>query len=127
MKKLILALLITASASANIVTQQADGCTNFILDNDGELQGQSRVVHKKISYGMYIHDMEIDFDKRKAFFELKTAVSLGFDKELTQNKISISESHPRFNEFVNLLQKDLYFFKEICLDNNDEVVNFKMK
>lgn len=127
MKKLLLALLITASSSAAIVSQQADGCTNFILDNDGELKGQSRLVHKKISHGMYIHDMEIDFDERKAYFDLKTAVSLGFDKNITQQKISISESHPRFNEFVNLLQKDLYFFKEICLDNNDQVVKFKMR
>jgi hypothetical protein len=127
MKKLLLALLITASSSAAIVTQQIDGCTNFILDNDRELQGQSKVVHKKISYGLYIKDMEIDFNQRKAFFDLKTAVSLGFDTTVTSDKISINESHPRFNEFINLLQKDLYFFKEVCLDSNNEVVKFKVK
>jgi len=127
MKKLLLLLILASTASASIVSKSNPNCTNYILDNDRELQGQVKVVSKKISYGMYIHDMEIDFDQRRVLFDLKTAVSLGFDKDITSKKVSISEEHPDFKEFTNLLQKDLYFFKEVCLDKNNEVISFKMK
>jgi hypothetical protein len=127
MKRILLILILASTASASIVSKSNSTCTNYILDNDRELQGQVKVVSKKISYGMYIHDMEIDFDQRRVLFDLKTAVSLGFDRDITSKKVSISEEHPDFKEFTNLLQKDLYFFKEVCLDKNNEVISFKMK
>ncbi|OIQ17936.1 MAG: hypothetical protein BM556_10960 [Bacteriovorax sp. MedPE-SWde] len=128
MKKIALLLILASSLSAKVISTPSDGCTKIQVDNDSKVEHRAiKVLSKKVSYGMYLNNMDINFDQRTADFDLRQAVTLGFDRNITNQKISISEDHPRFNEFTNLLQKDLFFISEICLTKDNMVKTFKLK
>lgn len=119
--------LTSLNASAGIVKQAKAECTLYKVDDAITKDNKTvNTVSTKRVYGMYIDDMKINFDERVASFKLKQAVVLGFDSEFTGKRVFIHENHPQFDEFTNLLQKDLAFIEEICLEKSGEVIEFKM-
>ena len=112
MKRLILMLLLTSSCFASVVT----------TDN-GDTKCYS--VTEEYAAGMILKDMEIDFEKRVALFDLRAYRPLRKKTKVVDQKIFIGEGHPQFKEFTNLLQKDLAFLDEVCLADNGEVISFK--
>lgn len=121
--KILLVALIASTSMAAIYKVKEKNCTKYMVTNEGPVNGIE--VSARDTHGMYLKNMTIDFDNGFAQFDLKSAIILGFNRKVVDGKIRISQDHPEFNEFINLLQKDLFFISEICIDKN-EVISFKV-
>ena len=126
--KVLAFLMIASSAQAGLITQQKSGCTNYKTDNTIErgTEGDNILTDKTV-HGMYLKDMVLDFKADIASFELKAAIIFGFNPVLNNgSRVFISKDHPGLQEFVNLYQKDFFFFEEVCVAANGEVIDFKV-
>lgn len=123
--KLLLALILSISSFAGLRKTQTENCTLYKVDNTitRETAGKN-IISRKNLYGLYLKNMKINFDERNVTFDLQQAVVMGFDTMLTN--VTIDESHPKFEHFTNLLQKDLYLFDEICIDRDLNIVDYKL-
>lgn len=119
-------LLTLTQAQAAVVRIQERECTNYTINDSGKLSEDEVMVLNKRVYGLYIDDMNVDFDNRQVKFDLRAAVILGLNRNVLRNQIKINDSHPRFKKFVNLLNKDLHLLHEVCLNRDYEVVRFKL-
>lgn len=121
--KLLLVLLITCSSFAGLRKIEKESCTEYKVDNEITKATQGKnIISKKNLYGLFINNMRVNFDDRNVSFDLNQAVVLGFDTKLI--KITVDESHKKFEEFTNLLQKDLYLFSSICVDRDANLVDY---
>lgn len=121
--KLIVVLLITFSSFAGLRKIEKQACTEYKVDNEITKTSEgNNIISRKQLYGLYLNGMKINFDERNVSFKLKQAVIMGFNADLIN--VTIDEAHPKFEEFTNLLQKDLYLFSSICVDSNKNVVEY---
>lgn len=123
--KILLIILVTCSSFAGVRKIQKEACTEYRVDNEitKSSQGQD-IISTRNHYGLYINNMKINFDERNVSFDLNESIVMGFNKKII--KISIDETHRKFDEFTNLLQKDLYLFSSVCVDIDANLVDFEV-
>lgn len=135
----LLALLVLSFNSNAMITKRYDSnhdcdvysVLNKVKNAQGdyvlarELRRNEEVHDERNHYGLESKNLSIDFDKRKASFEVITQVSFGFNENLLQNdgaKVSIDSAHPQFNEVINQVNKKLLSFSQICVDREQNLI-----
>ena len=133
---LVISLLFTISAQSAVVTEDLGSCINYSILNKVEVNGefhlptitenQTVTNEKKDHYGLYLKKLSIDFTSQTASAELKQAIIFGFNRKLLTERISISSSHPQFNQFINEINKNVVLIRSICIDRDNMVVSYKV-
>lgn len=127
-KRLLITIFICAlshSSFAGVRKIETPHCSNYVIDHDMPLDStDENIVTKRQTYGLYIDNMKVNFEDQSVTFDLKTAIILGLNKKIIDERIKIKEDHPKFETFINFLNKDLLLFQEICLNRDNEVISY---
>ena len=93
-----------------------------------EIESYETIIDNSTHYGLETNNLAIDFDQRKASFEIISQVAFGFNTNLLGTdsaRVSIHESHGQFNQAINQVNRKLFSFTQVCIDKNNEVIYFK--
>ena len=144
-KSLFLALFlftICNTTSAAIFKSQNNklGCTEYSVVNkvktengdyvyQRELKSNEEIITDKTIYGLSLKNMEIDFDKRTASFDIIKNVTLGLNRSLLSlgSKITIDSRHKDFQKVNNMLNRKLILITNICLDENLNIISISQE
>lgn len=138
--KSIVLLAFIASVNANaLITRQYDqsrdcelysvlakvrnGNGDYVLER--EVRANETVVDDRGHYGLESTNLSIDFDQRKASFEIISQVVFGFNQNLLETEgtqVSISAENPQFDQAINQVNRKLFSFSKVCLSQNNQVI-----
>lgn len=126
---LLLAMFTTSSFASVIKGLDKDNkCTLYRIENTSSVKLASGevIINKKDAYGISFTNMEINFDTREVLVQPIINIMLGINVPLIPNKAIIPENHNDFNFLINQLNRKLYVFEKVCIDDNGKVVYAKM-
>lgn len=130
MKKLLIALALVSTTSFAAVVKSTDSVNQCSLyqvipndENGGYTMSEGQIlVSPRSIYGLAFESMEVDFDQRKVMVQPMMNIVLGINKPLLPFKVSIHEQNPNFNFLINQLNRKIYAFEKVCIDNKNEVI-----
>ena len=136
MKKIILLSLLAtfaASMASASVVKGLDAEKSCVLyrvvspDEQGKIKIKSSevIIFDKDAYGLSFQDMEVNFDNREVLIQPTINVVLGFNRPLINGKAVIEAENPDFNFLINQLNRKLFVFEKICI-NDGKIVYAKM-
>ena len=132
MKKVILVGFITLMSTASFAAvvksfDKNNSCTLFRVvaaEESGEIrlkEGEKIEVNKE-AYGLSLKDMEIDFEKREVSVQPVVNITLGFNKNLTADKVRILTDNQKFNFLINQLNRNLILFESLCISRDQVII-----
>lgn len=85
------------------------------------------IINARIHHGMTLQDLEIDFINKEASFEIIGQVTLGFNRNLLGQDIraTISADNSQFNEAINLVNRRILNFTQVCVDRDYRIQYLK--
>lgn len=123
---------LSATAQAAVVKGQdsENACVLYRVvsaDSSGRISRANNevIVYAKEVYGLSFQDMEINFDNREVLVQPTMNVVMGINRPLISKKAVISSDHKDFNFLINQLNRKLYVFEKICI-NDGKIVYAKM-
>lgn len=110
----------------SVVNKERNSNGDYVLER--QLKASETVVDDRTHYGLETKNLSIDFDQRKASFEIISQVAFGFNKNLLESdgaQVSISADNAQFGQAINQVNRKLFSFSKVCLDQNNEVIYLK--
>ena len=124
---LIFMTAIPGFAAVVKATDKDQGCTLYrVTDQDNPmLKDESEVIPNDV-YGLSIRDLEIDFNKKQVTVAVLVQIILGFDRNLTSHRLTISSTNPQLKYLTNEINRTVYLFNGICINHQNEIVYTKI-
>ncbi len=129
---LALMTLLSAATQASVVKGRdaENSCDLYRVvsaDPSGKIVRNANevIIYAKDVYGLSFQDMEINFDNREVLVQPTMNIVMGLNRPLTSTKAIIPADHQNFNFLINQLNRKLYVFEKICMDNG-KIVYAKM-
>lgn len=107
----------------SVVNKERNSDGDYVLER--EIKASETVLDDRGHYGLESTNLSIDFDQRKASFEIIKQVVFGFNKNLLERdgaKVSISADNAQFDQAINQVNRKLFSFSQVCLDETNEVI-----
>jgi|GEM_PF-698490 hypothetical protein len=110
----------------SVINKERNAQGRYVLKRD--IKSYETIVDDSTHYGLETNNLAIDFDQRKASFEIISQVAFGFNSNLLGTdgaRVSIRESNEQFNQAINQVNRKLFSFTQVCIRQNNEVIYFK--
>lgn len=127
----LMTLLFTTAQAAVVKGHDSENACDLYrvvsADTTGKIARKSNevIVYAKEVYGLSFQDMEINFDKREVLVQPIMNIVMGLNRPLIPTKAVIPADHEDFNFLINQLNRKLYVFEKICIDDG-KIVYAKM-
>lgn len=131
MKKIliILGLSLSTSVFSSVVTSfdAAKDCKLFrVTTEESPLIQDEVIIFDRDVYGLTIQNMKVDFKQKLVSVDPMMNVVLGFNRLLQKDRIIIKEKNPEFNFLINQLNRKIYVFEKMCINDNNELIYAKI-
>lgn len=83
------------------------------------------VVTDRDAYGLTFIDMDINFKDKNVTIRPVINIILGLNKDLTSERAIISAKNPDFKYLINQLNRRIFVFEKICINNKNEIIYAK--
>ncbi len=104
-------------------TDKAESCTLYRVTNQDNpaKSDESEVIPNEV-YGLSIRDLEIDFARKQVTVNVLVHIVAGFDKNLTPHRLMISSTNPQLKYLTNEINRTIFLFDAVCINNQNEII-----